>query len=266
MNTLAVFKNIKFAFLLSVLLITAIASSFVYIQKSSAQAFTNKEKIYLKQITPILYELSEVGKTVTDNAVGLQSVTADKCAYEFGYYQGIVESLRLQLSSITPPPRMMSIQSTALEAFGDYSTGLKLYAGACTVTENKTRADTSEQARLKLVSADAKIRKVNELISKPAYTSAAASPPEQTAATSKNKIELMCASNWPEDQRMQDYCVKNQSKAMTKVSEMIQMYPQGTKERNIIQGCSNVWKKGDMYDYRMTLYCIENQLGKSVAP
>lgn len=264
MNISAAFKDRKPEYLLSVFLITAIVFSFVLAEEASADTYTNKEKIYLKQITPILYELSEVGKTVSSNAVGLQSETSDKCSYEFGYYQGIVDSLRLRLNSIASPPRMMPVQSTALQAIGDYSTGLKLYTGACSAAESKTRAATSEEARLKLVAADAKIRKVNELISQPASVST--STPKQTATTSKNKIEQMCESSWPGDQRMQEYCAKNQTEAMSKLSKMVQMYPPGTKERNVMQGCSNVWKKGDTYDYRMTLFCIENQLGKPAGP
>ncbi|MEQ9618477.1 MAG: hypothetical protein RIG61_04820 [Deltaproteobacteria bacterium] len=266
MNILTVVNKRVLVSLLSVFLITATVFCSLSAEEASADTYTNKEKIYLKGITPILYELSEVGKTVTNTAVGLQSEATDKCSYEFGYYQGIVESLRLRLSSIAPPPRMMPVQSTALEAIGDYSTGLKLYAGACTATENRTKAETSENARLKLVSADAKIRKVNELISRPASAPAAAPTSKQTAATVNNKIQQMCASSWPGDQRMQDYCTKNQTEAMGRLNRMVEMYPPGTKERNVMQGCSNVWKKGNTYDYRMTLYCIENQLGKSATP
>ncbi len=228
--------------------------------ESAAEAvvYNNKEKIYLKEITPILYELSEVGKSVSEKAVALQNSSSDVCSYEFGYYQGIVEGLRVRLNSIPPPPRMISVQSTALLAIGDYISGLSLYTRACTEPDYNMRAKMGYDGRQRLIDADAKIRQVNSLIMNPQVQARPVAAPD-------NKIAQMCASTWPADQRMQEYCVKNQTEALAKLNQMNRMYPAGSREKQTIQNCSSLWKKGNTYDYRMVVFCVENVLGKQGA-
>ena len=229
--------------------------------EGSAQAvvYNNKEKIYLKDITPILYELSEVGKSVSEKAVNLQNSSSDVCSYEFGYYQGIVESLRVRLNSVPPPPRMVNVQSTALLAIGDYISGLSLYTRACTEPDYNLKSKMGYDGRQRIIDADVKIRQVNKLIMNPQAQSQAAAKPD-------NKIEQMCASTWPADQRMQEYCVKNQTEALSKLAQMTRTYPQGSKQMQTIQSCSALWKKGNTYDYRMVVFCVENILGKEATP
>lgn len=219
--------------------------------------YSNKEKIYLKDITPILYELSEVGKSVSQKAVSLQNSNPEECSYQFGYYQGIVESLRVRLNTIPPPPRMVNVQSTALLAIGDYISGLSLYTKACTEDDYSMKSKLGYDARQRLIDADIKIRQVNKLITNPQVQIQA-----QTPAAPDNRIAQMCASTWPADQRMQDYCVKNQTEALIKLNQMNRTYAPGSRERQTIQNCSSLWKKGNTYDYRMVVFCVENILGK----
>jgi hypothetical protein len=61
---------------------------------------------------------------------------------------------------------------------------------------------------------------------------------------------------------MQDYCVKNQTEALSKLNQMNRKYAPGSRERQTIQNCSSLWKKGNTYDYRMVVFCVENVLGK----
>ncbi len=225
---------------------------------AEAVVYSNKEKIYLKDITPVLYELSEVGKSVSEKAVGLQNSSTDVCSYEFGYYQGIVEGLRVRLNSIPPPPRMVNVQSTALLAIGDYISGLSLYTKACTEPDYNLKSKMGYDGRQRIIDADEKVRQVNKLIMNPLVQT-------PTAAAPDNKIEQMCASTWPADQRMQDYCVKNQTEALSKLSQMNRTYPAGSREKQTIQNCSSLWKKGNTYDYRMIVFCVENILGKQAA-
>ena len=225
---------------------------------AEAAVYSNKEKIYLKDITPILYELSEVGKSVSEKAVSLQNASSDVCSYEFGYYQGIVESLRVRLNGVPAPPRMVNVQSTALLAIGDYISGLSLYTRACTEPDYNMKSKMGYDGRQRLIDADMKIRQVNKLIMNPQVQSRAAAAPD-------NRIEQMCASTWPADQRMQEYCVKNQTEALNKLSQMNRMYPAGSREKQTIQNCSSLWKKGNTYDYRMVVFCVENILGKQAA-
>jgi hypothetical protein len=241
-------------------LIVIAAFPFVLYSDCDAEAvvYSNTEKIYLKDITPILYELSEVGKSVSEKAVNLQNSTSDVCSYEFGYYQGIVESLRVRLNSVPAPPRMVNVQSTALLAIGDYISGLSLYTRACTEPDYNMKAKMGYDGRQRLIDAGMKIRQVNKLIMNPQAQSRAAAAPD-------NRIEQMCASTWPADQRMQEYCVKNQTEALNKLSQMNRMYPAGSREKQTIQNCSSLWKKGNTYDYRMVVFCVENVLGKQQA-
>ncbi|GEM_PF-1895030 len=241
-------------------LIVIAAFPFVLYGGSDAEAvvYNNKEKIYLKEITPILYELSEVGKSVSEKAVYLQNSSSDVCSYEFGYYQGIVEGLRVRLNSIPPPPRMVNIQSTALLAIGDYISGLSLYTRACTEPDYHMKSKMGYDGRQRLIDADVKIRQVNKLILNPQVQTRAAPAPD-------NRIEQMCASTWPADQRMQEYCVKNQTEALVKLNQMMRTYPAGSRERQTIQNCSSLWKKGNTYDYRMVVFCVDNVLGKQQA-
>jgi hypothetical protein len=238
--------------------------SFNPFRESAAEAavYTNMEKIYLKDITPILYELSEVGKSVSAKAVVLQNSPADVCSEKFGYYQGIVESMRVRLNSIPAPPRMVNIQSTALLAIGDYISGLNIYAKSCTEEDYHTKAKMGFDARQRIIEADQKLREVNELIINPWRPRAA----KYERAPQVNKIQQMCASTWPADERMQDYCVKNQSEALTRLSKMTVKYPKGSRERQVMESCSATWKKGDSYDYRMIIFCVENVLGKQAIP
>lgn len=232
----------------------------VFAGPAEADTFDNREKIYLKDITPILYELSEVGKSVSANAVSLVHGAPDRCSYEFGYYQGIVESLKTRLTTIPPPPRMGEVHTTALQAIGDYSNGLTQYAAACVETDSNIKSEYAENAWQNLVSADNKIRQVNSLITSPS-AAAAAPAPGPVKETSAQKIQRMCIASWPADQRMQEYCVKNQTESLATLNQMLQQYPAGSPERKIIQSCSAVWKKGEIYDYRMTVFCVNNQLG-----
>jgi hypothetical protein len=232
---------------------------------AQAAVYNNKEKIYLKEITPVLYELSEVGKSVSQKAVGLQNGSPEECAYEFGYYQGIVESLRVRLNSIAAPPSMMNVQSTSLLAIGDYISGLSLYTRACTEDDYSMKSKLGYDGRQRIIDADTKIKQVNYMIANPRMQTQAKTqtPPQaQTQAAPDNKIAQMCASTWPADPRMQDYCVKNQTEALSKLNQMNRTYAPGSRERQTIQNCSSLWKKGDTYDYRMVVFCVENVLGK----
>ena len=257
---------------LFLLLVFIVFAAIIYVRagESEAQtavytrAYNNQEKIYLKNITPILYELSEIGKTVSQKAVSLQNSSPDVCSHEFGYYQGIVESLRVRLNSFTPPPRMVNVQTTALLAIGDYISGLNLYTKACTEDDYSMKSKMGYDGRQRIIEADAKIRQVNDLITNPwghTQSRTESRAQAQTQATN-NKIAQMCASTWPADPRMQDYCVKNQTEALVKLNQMSRKYAPGSRERQTIQNCSTLWKKGNAYDYRMIVFCVENVLGK----
>jgi hypothetical protein len=101
--------------------------------RSRAQGvYSAKEQIYLKNITPLLYEFSQVASDVSASVLTLQSSPPEVCSSKFADYRGIVGSLSGQLGSMTPPPRLETVHSYAMQALDGYSKGLGLYYNACT--------------------------------------------------------------------------------------------------------------------------------------
>lgn len=101
--------------------------------RSRAQGvYSAREQIYLKNVTPLLYEFSQVASEVSGSVLKLQSAPPEECASRFADYRGIVGSLTGQLVSLTPPQRLETVHSFAVQAMEGYSEGLGLYFKACT--------------------------------------------------------------------------------------------------------------------------------------
>ncbi|MEW6143597.1 MAG: hypothetical protein AB1598_01120 [Thermodesulfobacteriota bacterium] len=94
--------------------------------------FSAAEQIYLKNITPLLYEFSQAAAGVSDSLLKLQSATPEECASQFADYRGIVGSISKQLGSLTPPTRLETVHQYATQSLDGYSAGLELYFKACT--------------------------------------------------------------------------------------------------------------------------------------
>jgi hypothetical protein len=100
-------------------------------QAKSAVPYSSEEQIYLKNITPTLYEFSQLANEVSTSAITLQSAPTAQCSGQFSYYRGLMNSFRKQLSAFSPPPRLQSVHVRAVDAITDYENGLKLYGQAC---------------------------------------------------------------------------------------------------------------------------------------
>jgi len=100
-------------------------------QAESAVPYSSEEQIYLKNVTPTLYEYSQLANEVSTSAITLQSAPTAQCSGQFSYYRGLMDSFRKQLSAFSPPPRLQSVHIRAVEAITDYENGLKLYGQAC---------------------------------------------------------------------------------------------------------------------------------------
>ncbi len=94
--------------------------------------YSSAEQIYLKNITPLLYEFSQAASEVSASLLKLQSAPPEECSSRFADYRGIVGSLGNQLGSLTPPPRLETVHEYAMQALNGYSSGLELYFKACT--------------------------------------------------------------------------------------------------------------------------------------
>lgn len=97
----------------------------------AADNYSAAEKVYLKNITPSLYEFSQIAALVSESVLTLQSSPAEECAGQFAYYGGLIGSFKKQLNALSAPPRMESVHRNSLESLTDYETALRLYGEAC---------------------------------------------------------------------------------------------------------------------------------------
>ncbi|MEQ9618486.1 MAG: hypothetical protein RIG61_04865 [Deltaproteobacteria bacterium] len=100
-------------------------------ESRAADNYSAAEKVYLKNITPGLYEFSQIAALVSESILTLQSSPAEECEGQFAYYGGLVSSLKKQLGTVSAPPRMESVHRDSLQSLADYETGLILYGEAC---------------------------------------------------------------------------------------------------------------------------------------
>lgn len=103
----------------------------VHTQDPPAQQGSLSQTTYLRQLYSIMTELSQVGQDVSKKAVKLQSAPEEKCLNEFGFYQGIISSLRSKLSITIPPQRLQPLHVKSMDGLSNYLTGLNLYSSAC---------------------------------------------------------------------------------------------------------------------------------------
>lgn len=98
---------------------------------AAADNYSAEEKVYLRAVTPILYEYSAIASQVSASVLSLQSSPAENCSGQFSYYGGIMDSLDKHLAGITPPPRLEAVHDDALSTISEYGKGLGLYTQAC---------------------------------------------------------------------------------------------------------------------------------------
>ncbi len=109
-------------------------------RSQAAGKYSAAEQVYLKNITPVLYEYSQIASYVSASLIPLLSGPAEECRVEFEYYKSILGSLRKQLIGFTPPERLEAIGRNSLEAISDYETGVGLYGRAC-IEEDSDRKE-----------------------------------------------------------------------------------------------------------------------------
>jgi hypothetical protein len=66
-----------------------------------------------------------------------------------------------------------------------------------------------------------------------------------------------CASKWPGDYRMQEFCLQQQEAAAKDVTATLAGADAST--RAIVGECGARWKDGDSYDFRMVKFCTDQQ-------
>lgn len=251
---MAIIHKIRGNILVVSLLAFAIFSFSVTLEENAeAFQYTTSESAYLRQLTPILTELSQLGTKVSQNAIGLQSANKDICSNEFGFYQGIVISLRDRLNSYTPPARLKPIHIKSLEGLSDYLTGLNLYESSCVDKDYAMKSKLVNRGTEYLTKADETIITVNDLIANPDLIPASTS--------SEDQIDEWCGAKWNNNIKMQKYCVQKQSEAKDQLDTMLQMNPTGTPGNKIIAECSSLWTdKAGSQNYRMIVFCAQEKM------
>lgn len=198
-------------------------------------------------------ELSQVGHDVSKNAVKLHSASEEKCVNEFGFYQGIVSSLRSKLSITIPPPNLQPLHVKSMDGLSDYLTGLNLYSSACVDNDYAMKAKLVDRGSSYISKADRQVAEVNSLIANPTLV--------PRHASSADSINEWCISRWANNIQMQEYCVATQTEARAKLGNMLQMNPKGTPGSAVIAKCTQIWTdRSGAYNYRMIVFCAENQI------
>ena len=249
-------RNKVSVLLLGIVALSVLTLCISYAERAEAAFQYNSSEIaYLQKLNPILTELSQLGLKVSKTAIGLQSEPEETCSNEFGFYQGIVISLRNRLNSLTPPPRIRAIHIKSLEGLSDYLTGLNIYGSSCVDKDYAMKSKLVNRGTEYLTKADQTIISVNDLIANPDLI--------PTHTSSVDQINEWCGAKWANNYKMQEHCVQTQTEAQTKLTYMIRMNPLGTPGRKAILDCSSLWKdKSGSQNYRMIVFCAQNQLGK----
>jgi len=174
----------------------------------AADNYSAAEKIYLKTVTPILYEYSQVASQVSANVLPLQSAPLEKCSGEFAHYYGIMSSLGKQLGTITPPARFESVQANSASAISEYETSLNLYSVACTQEDFGTKEELVSRAGAGVNRSVATIGRVYKEIED--LGAVAAAPPAASGAASENLSESAIETA-PSGEAVEDVYVEEQT-------------------------------------------------------
>lgn len=178
----------------------------------AAGTYSAEEKIYLKAVTPILFEYSQVASQVSANVLPLQSAPAEKCSSQFSYYYGIMSSLSKHLGTITPPARFESVQANSASAISDYETSLNLYSAACTQEDFGTKEELVSRAGAGVNRSVSTIGTVYREIED--LGAVAAAPPAASNPDSENLSESAIETA-PSGEAVEDVYVEEQAEAAT---------------------------------------------------
>lgn len=195
----------------SILSAAFLAVVFLQVHAAPAVAVDNysaAEKIYLKTVTPILYEYSQVASQVSANVLPLQSAPLEKCSGEFAHYYGIMSSLGKQLGTITPPARFESVQANSASAISEYETSLNLYSAACTQEDFGMKEELVSRAGAGVNRSVATISRVYKEIED--LGAVAAAPPAADGAASENLSESAIETA-PSGEAVEDVYVEEQA-------------------------------------------------------
>jgi hypothetical protein len=220
----------------SVSILWAASLAVIFLQLHGAPAgaadnYSAAEKIYLKTVTPILFEYSQVASQVSANVLPLQSAPAEKCSSDFAHYYGIMSSLGKHLGTITPPARFETVQANSALAISEYETSLNLYSAACNQEDFGTKEELVRRAGAGVNRSVATIGTVYREIED--LGAVAAAPPAASGAASENLSESTIETA-PSGEAVEDVYVEEQEvEAVTPAAPTTQPPAPKTREEVI---------------------------------
>ncbi len=189
MNGIIILFERQVISILSAVLFTVILVQVYSAPARAADNYSNAEKIYLKNVTPILYEYSQVASQVSTNVLPLQSAPPEECSSEFSGYFSIMSSLGKQLGTITPPARFESVHADSASAISDYERALNLYGAACAQEDFGTKEELVSRAGAGVNSSVARINRVYKDIEDLGAVAAAPAAPAPGSTAPENLSE-----------------------------------------------------------------------------
>ncbi len=223
------------------------------LDRAEAATYGSQDNAYLRILTPILTELSEAGTAVSQSAIALQSAPTKTCTNEFGFYTGIIGELQQQLSAAKPTKLLEPVHFKALDALGDYLTGLSIYSSACTEPDFEMKGKLVNKGTEYLINSDKTIIEVNDLIANPAFIPA--------KVASEDQIQAWCLNKWTGNPQMLEHCTQTQTEAKGQLAQLLTNHPSGTPGRMVILDCSSTWTDTiGSHNYRMIVFCAKNKL------
>jgi hypothetical protein len=79
------------------------------------------------------------------------------------------------------------------------------------------------------------------------------------ATDTESAIKLDCASEWPRDYAMQEYCFERQARAYSEMYSQVYKAERNQDEDLILYTCLEEWKTANGQDWAMVQYCYRRQ-------
>jgi len=199
-------------YILSTVLLAVIFMQALGAPARAADGYSAEEKIYLKNVTPILYEYSQVASQVSANVLPLQSAPPEECSSEFSGYFAIMSSLGKQLGTITPPARFESVQADSASAISDYETALNLYSAACNQEDFGTKGELVSRAG---AGVNRSVARINEVYKDIEDLGAVAAAPPSAGSTAPENLSESAIETAPSEEavRMEEQYVEEEAPA-----------------------------------------------------
>ena len=81
-----------------------------------------------------------------------------------------------------------------------------------------------------------------------------------SSASANDDVDRWCAEKWPSNYSQQQYCRDQQTEAILEMSDLRNIYYDGSEEWRIVIRCVSKWTQRGSIDWRMSMYCANREL------